>query len=43
MLMRSEVKCSVYIYIYKLLLRYLFNVSPFTLMKGTGVPENYVC
>ena len=24
------------------LLRYLFNVSPFTLMKGIGVPENYV-
>ena len=24
------------------LLRYLFNVIPFTLMKGTGVPENYV-
>ena len=21
---------------------YIFNVSPFTLMKGTGVPENYV-
>ena len=20
----------------------IFNVSPFTLMKGTGVPENYV-
>ena len=24
------------------LLRYLLNVSPFTLMKGTRVPENYV-
>ena len=37
----------MYIYIFNnslclSLLRYLFNVRPFTLMKGTGVPENYV-